>query len=81
MKSFLRSTPFMSCELRAHGQKQQLKKMDKVKLYFQYLKEKQAYRYFFSMSDKESRSARKRMWKITSGVFIVLFLRVALERP
>ena len=24
------------------------------------------------MSDEESRSARKRMWKITSGVFIVL---------
>ena len=26
------------------------------------------------MSDEESYSARKRMWKITSGVFIVFFL-------
>ena len=34
-----------------------------------------------SMSDEESRSARKRMWKITSGVFIVFFLRIALKRP
>ena len=40
-----------------------------------------AYRYFFRMSDEENRSARKRMWKITSGVFIVLFLRIALKRP
>ena len=37
-------------------------------------------RYFCSMSDEESRSARKRMWKITSGVFIVFFLRIALKR-
>ena len=29
------------------------------------------------MSDEESHSARKRMWKITSGVFIVFFLRKA----
>ena len=36
-------------------------------------KKKLAYRYFCSMSDEESRSARKRMWKITSGVFIVFF--------
>ena len=48
-------------------------KMDKVQLYFQQLKEKLAYRYLFSMSDEESRSARKWMWKITSGVFIVFF--------
>ena len=41
-------------------------KMDKVQLYFQY----------FSMGDEESRSARKRMWKITSGVFIEFFLRI-----
>ena len=34
-----------------------------------------------SMSHKESRSARKWMWKITSGVFIVFFLRIALKRP
>ena len=32
------------------------------------------------MSDEESRSAHKRMWKITPGVFIV-FLRIALKRP
>ena len=25
--------------------------------------------------------ACKRMWKITSGVFIVFFLRIALKRP
>ena len=30
--------------------------MDKVQLYFQELKEKLAYRYFFSMSDEESHS-------------------------
>ena len=45
------------------------------------MKEKLAYRYFFSMGDKESRSARKRMCKITSGVFIVFYLRIALKRP
>ena len=33
------------------------------------------------MSDEESRSMGKRMWKITSGVFIVFFLRIALKRP
>ena len=33
-------------------------------------------------SDEESRSARKRMWKITFGVFIVFsVLRKALKRP
>ena len=53
-------------------------KMNKVQLYFQQLKEKLAY--FFSMSDVESRSARKRMWKVASGVFIVFFLRIALKR-
>ena len=56
-------------------------KMDKVQLYFQQLKEKLAYSYFFSMSDEESRSVGKRMWKITSGDFIVFFLRRALKRP
>ena len=35
------------------------KKDDKVQLYFQQLKEKLAYRYFFSMSDKESRILSK----------------------
>ena len=39
-----------------------------------------AYRYLFRMSDEESQSARKRMWKITSGVFIVFFLRIALKK-
>ena len=34
-----------------------------------------------STSDEESRSAPKRMWKITSGVLIVFFLRIALKRP
>ena len=56
-------------------------KMDKVQLYFQYLKEKLAYKYFFSMNDVESRSARKRMWKITSSVFIVFVLRITLKKP
>ena len=44
-----------------------------------------AYRYFFSMSDEESHSARERMLMlITSGVFFLLllfFLRIALKRP
>ena len=36
--------------------------------------------YFFSMSDEESRSVHKRMWKITSGVFIVFFsAKIALK--
>ena len=52
--------------------------MDKIQLRFQQLKEKLACRYSFSMSDEESRSARKRMWKITSGVLIVFFLRIAI---
>ena len=56
------------------------KKMDKVQLYFQ-LKEKLAYRYFFSLNDEESHSVHKQMWKITPGVFIVFFLRVVLKRP
>ena len=56
-------------------------KMDKVQLYFQYLEEKLAYRYFFRMSDEERHSVRKRMGKITSGVFIVFSLRIALKRP
>ena len=33
-----------------------------------------------SMSHKESRNARNRMWKITSGVFIAFFLRIALKK-
>ena len=46
------------------------------------MREKLAHRYFFSMSDEESRSARKRMWKITCGVqFILFFSRIALKRP
>ena len=45
------------------------------------LKEKLAYRYFYSTSDEESHSARKRMWKITSVVFIVFLIRIALKRP
>ena len=32
-------------------------------------------------SDEESRSARKRIWKITPGVCIVFFSRIALKRP
>ena len=34
-----------------------------------------------SMSHEESRWAHKWMWKITSDVFIVFFLRIALKRP
>ena len=37
--------------------------------------------YFISMSDEEGHSARKRMWKITSGISIVFFLRIALNWP
>ena len=37
--------------------------------------------YFISMSDEEGHSAWKRMWKITSSVSIVLFLRIALKGP
>ena len=43
--------------------------------------ERLAYRYFFSMSDEESGSTLKRMWKITSGVSIVFFLRTVLKGP
>ena len=47
-----------------------------------YITERKArYRYFFSMRDEESRSARKRMWKITSDIFVVFLLRIALKRP
>ena len=35
----------------------------------------------FSKSDEESHGARKRIWKITSGVLIAFFLRKALKRP
>ena len=54
-------------------------KMDKVTI-FSITERKRTFRYFFSMSDKESYSVRKRMWKITSDVFIVLFLRIAPKR-
>ena len=37
--------------------------------------------YFISKSDEEGHSARKRMWKITSGIYMVFFLRIALKRP
>ena len=33
------------------------------------------------MSNEESVSAHKQMWKVASGVFIVFFLRIALKRP
>ena len=36
---------------------------------------------YYTMSDEESHSARKRMWKTTSGVFILFFLRIALNGP
>ena len=37
---------------------------------------------FFGMSDEQSHSAHKLMWKITSSVFIVflVFLRTRLKR-
>ena len=44
-------------------------------------RKKLTYRYFFGMGDEESPSARKRMWKAASSVFIVFFLRTALKRP
>ena len=56
-------------------------KMGKGTTIFSITERKPAFRYFFSMSDEESRSARKRMRKITSGVFIVFFLRITLKKP
>ena len=44
------------------------------------MKGKLAYGYFFSLSNEESHGGRKRMWEITSGVFIVFFSRIALKR-
>ena len=67
-------------KLCARGQKQQ-KRWTKYNYIFNNWKKKLAYRYFFRMSDEESPSARKRMWKVASGVFIVFFLRIALKRP
>ena len=49
-------------------------KMDKIQLYFQYS-------FQFSMSDEESHSPCKQMWKITSSVFIVFLLRIVRKRP
>ena len=43
------------------------------------MKGKLAYIYLFSISDEESHGARMRMWKITSGVFIVFSLRIVLK--
>ena len=44
------------------------KKMDKVKLYFQLRKKTSIHLLLqYMMSDEESQSVRKRMWKITSG--------------
>ena len=60
-------------KLPVRGRKQQ-KRWTKYNYIFNNWK-KLAYRYFFSMSDEESHSARKRMSKITSGVFIVFFLK------
>ena len=37
--------------------------------------------YFFIMSDEESRSARKRMWKITSGFFYCIRFKNSAKRP
>ena len=37
-------------------------------------------RYFFSMSDEESRTTCKRMWKITIGVFIVFFFKNSAQK-
>ena len=48
---------------------------------FSITERKLAYKYFFSMSDKENHCMRKQIWKITSGVFIVFFLRIVLKRP
>ena len=39
-----------------------------------------AYRYFFSMSDEESHSARKRMLKITSGVFYCILFKNSVKK-
>ena len=81
MKFFIGSTALLSCGKTMSVWAKTTEKMNKVQLYFQQLKEKLAFRYFFSMSDEESRSARKRTRKITSGVFIVFFLGITLKRP
>ena len=66
-------------KLRARGRKHQ-KRWTKFNYIFNNWKKKLAYRYFFRMSDEGSPSARKRMWRVASGVFIVFFLRIVLKR-
>ena len=39
-----------------------------------------AYRYFFSMSGEETHSARKRMLKITSGVFYCILFKNSAKK-
>ena len=81
MKNFPGSTALLSCEkkLRSRARKQQKDGQSTTK--FSITERKLAYRYCFRVSDEESYSARKQMWKIASGGFIVFFLRIVLERP
>ena len=53
MKFFIGSTALLSCGKTMSVWAKTTEKMNKVQLYFQQLKEKLAYRYFFSMSDEE----------------------------
>ena len=66
-------------KLRARGRKQQ-KKWTKYNYIFNNWEKKLAYRSFFRMSDEESPRARKRMWKVASGVFIVFFFKNSAKR-
>ena len=56
------------------------KKGGQSKTIFLTTERKTSIQVMYMMSDEESHSVRKRMWKITSGVFIVFFLGVALKR-
>ena len=56
MKNFLGSTVLLVDSESYKRVGENNKNMNKVQLYFQQLKEKLAYRYFFSMSDEESHS-------------------------
>ena len=70
MKFFLGSTALLSCEYNYVRVGENNRKVGQSTTTFSITDEKLAYRYFFRMSDEESRNAHKRMWKITSGNFI-----------
>ena len=78
MKIFLGSTALLSCELklRVRGVHVNNKTYRQNITIFSITERKiLAYRYFFSMSDEESHSSRKRMLKITFGVFYCILFK------